>query len=221
MNVFNRVVVILEILLLIVLLVVSVVFHNEILDRLLYTLDLARTAFDTGQLATYVFFLLADIVLVLLLVALLWLELRPAPKKVVAMHNVSGTKADMSTTSVEQSLQYRIAEIAEVLKVKPVVHGSRGGVKVAIELETTPDIDVPAKAAEVAQAAREVVEGKMGLKVAGIKVHIRQAAYGKHKPSAAAPPVAAGVPAEPAPSSSAEPSTPAATTGSDNLWTQS
>lgn len=221
MNVFNRAVVILEILLLIVLLIVSAVFPTEVLDRLLYTLDLARSALVSGGLATYVFFLLAAIVLVLLLVALLWLELRPAPKKAVAVRNVSGTKADMSTASVEQSLQYRIGEIAEVLKVKPIVRGSRGGVKVAIDLETTPDIDVPAKAAEVAQAAREVVEGKMGLKVAGIKVHIRQAAYGKHKPSAAAPPVATGVPGEPKPTSSPEPSTPAATTGSDNPLAQS
>jgi uncharacterized alkaline shock family protein YloU len=221
MNLFNRAVVILEILLLIVLLIVSAVFPKEVLDTLLDTLKLARSAFDPGRLATYVFFLLADIVLVLLLVALLWLELRPVPKKAVAVRNVSGTKADMSTTSVEQSLQHRIGEIAEVLKVKPIVRGSRGGVKVAIDLETTPDIDVPAKAAEVAQAAREVVEGKMGLKVAGIKVHIRQAAYGKHKPSAAAPPVATGVPGEPTPISTPEPSTPAATTGSDNPLTQS
>ena len=221
MNVFNRAVVVLEILLLIVLLIVSAVFHTEILNSLLDILDLARSALETGQLVTYVFFLLADIVLVLLLVGLLWLELRPVPKKTVAVRNVSGTKADMSTTSVEQSLQYRIGEIAEVLKVKPIVRGSRGGVKLAIDLETTPGIDVPAKAAEVAQAAREVVEGKMGLKVAGIKVHIRQAAYGKHKPSAAASSVATGVPGEPTPSSSPEPSIPAATTGSENPLTQS
>ena len=116
MNVFNRVVVVLEILLLIVLLIVSAVVPNTVLGRLLYTAEVARTSLEARWPVSYLIFLAVVVVLILLLLALLWLELRPKAKKAVAVRNVSGAKAELGTASVEQSLQYRLSEIADVLK---------------------------------------------------------------------------------------------------------
>jgi uncharacterized alkaline shock family protein YloU len=142
------------------------------------------------------------------LVLLLWLELRPKAKKAIAVRNVSGAKAEVGTASVEQSLQHRISEIADVLKVRPTVQGKRGKVDIQIDLETTPEIDVPAKTAEVSQAARDVVEGKMGLKVAGIKVRIKHAAYGKVKPAPVPIEPPLSVPSTPTFTSTPEPAAP-------------
>jgi hypothetical protein len=185
MNVFNRAVVILEVLSLIVLLIISAVVPNTVLERLLYTAEVAKASLESRWPLSYLLFLAVAVVLILLLVVVLWLELRPRAKKAVAVRNVKGAKAEVGTASVEQSLQYRISEIADILKVRATVQGRRGGVGIQIDLETTPEIDVPAKTAEVTQAARDVVEGKMGLKVADIKVRIKHAAYGKVRPTSA------------------------------------
>lgn len=185
MNVFNRVVVILEILLLILLLIVAAVVPNTVLERLLYTGELAKTSLESRWPVSYLLFLAVAVVLILLLVLLLWLELRPKAKKGITVRNVSGAKAEIGTASVEQSLQYRISEIADVLKVRPTVQAKRGAVSIQLDLEMNPDIDVPAKTAEVSQAARDVVEGKMGLKVADIKVRIKQVGHARAKPASA------------------------------------
>jgi len=181
MNIFNRVVVVLEVLLLIILLIIAAVVPNTVLERLLYTMQQLQSALQVRWPMSYVLFLVVAIVLILLLVLLLWLELRPQGRKTVTVRTDSGTQAEVSTSSVEQSLQHRISEIADVLKVRPVVRGKRGGVDIVIDLETTPEIDIPTKMDEVSQVARELIESKMGLRITNVKVRVRQAPYGKVK----------------------------------------
>jgi uncharacterized alkaline shock family protein YloU len=186
MNMFNRAVVILGVLLLIVVLIIAAVVPDVVLERILYTTDLAKGFLEARRPTSYLLFLLVDVVLVLVFVAWLWFELKPRPRKAVSVRNVSGAKAEMSTDSVEHSLQNRLIEIGDVLKARPIVRGRRGKVDIHVDLETAPGIDVPAKTAEVAQAARDVVEGKMGLKIGSIKIHVKQAAYGRTKAAPAA-----------------------------------
>jgi hypothetical protein len=219
MNVFNRAVVIVVLLALIAFLIVTAIFPYTVVERVLNTAQAARAALE-GRWTNYLLFLLVDVVVLLLLAVLLWLETRPAPQKTVTVRNVSGARAVVSTSSVEQSLQYRISEIADVLKVRPTVHGKRGGVDILLDLETTPEIDVPAKTAEIAQAARDVVEGKMGLKVSHIKVHIKHGPYGKAKAPAAQPVAAPSVAAEPSSGSMAEQPTPPAQAEEGNPYSQ-
>lgn len=185
MNVFNRTVVILEILLLVAILIIAAVIPDVVLERVLYTTDLAKIYLETRRPVSYLLFLLVDVVLVLVLIAGLWFELKPRPKKAVSVRGIHGAQAEVSTVSVEQSLQHRLGELSDVFKVRPTVRGKRGKVDIAVDLETAPEIDVPSKTAEVSQAARDVVEGKMGLRVGGIKVHLKQVPYGKTKPAPA------------------------------------
>ncbi len=205
MNIFNRVVVLLLLLLLIVTLVIAAVVPNTLLERLIYTFQQAQDLLASRWPMSYLVFLVADAAVVLILLVVLWLQIRPRRRKLVAVRSVGGTKAEINTDSVRQSLEYRVGTLPDVVKVKSTVEGKRGGVDVVLALETTPEIDIPAKMDEVTEASRELIEGKMGLKLAGIKVQIKQAAYGRGNPppsEAAAVEDVFTAPASPEPSTS-------------------
>jgi hypothetical protein len=190
MNAFNRVVFVLFILLLIALLIVTAVVPFTVLERSIYTLQQAQNALEARWPWSYLVFLAADIVLALLAIVLLWFEVRPRAKKTLMVRTVSGTQAEVSTASVQQALQQRLSQLGDVFKVKPTVTGKGGGVDVVLELETPAEIDIPAKVDEVSQAARDVVENKMGLTVSKVKVILKHGPYGKAPPAATVAPVA-------------------------------
>jgi hypothetical protein len=130
---------------------------------------------------SYIVFLVVAISAVLLLIVLLWLEIRPATSNKVIVRGRDGTRTEVSTSSVAQSLRLHIDEIEDVFNVRSTIHGRRGGMDILLNLETTPEIDIPAKMEEVSRAARGLIEGKMGLRIAGIKVNVRQASYAAAK----------------------------------------
>jgi hypothetical protein len=186
MTIVNRTVVILEILLLIVLLIVTAVVPNTVVSQLAYTVERAQTALLDWP-RSYFLFLLVAIPAIFVLVLLLWLEIRPQTSSKVLVRGKDGTQTEVSTASVAESLRHHIDEIDDVFKVKATVRGKRGGVDILFDLETTPEIDIPAKMAEVSQAARSLIEGKMGLKIADIRVRVKQAPYGGAKKPLAEP----------------------------------
>lgn len=190
MNAFNRVVFVLFILLLIALLIVTAVVPFTVLERVIYTLQQAQNVLQARWPWSYLVFLAADIVLVLLAIVLLWFEVRPRAKKTLMVRTVSGTQAEVSTASVQQALQQRISQLGDVFKVRPTVTGKGGGVDVVLELETPAEIDIPAKVDEVSQAARDVVETRMGLRVSKVKVMLKHGPYGKAPPAASVAPAA-------------------------------
>ena len=179
MNVFNRVVVIIATLLLIVGLIVTTVVPFTVLERLTYALQQAYSTLSARWPWSYVPFLVGAVVLILVLIIVLWLEVRPHAKKTLTVRTVTGTQAEVSAASVEQGLEHHISQVADVYKVKPIVRGKRGGVDVLLELETIPEIDIPAKVEEVSLSARELIEGRMGLHVSDLKVLMKQVAYAK------------------------------------------
>lgn len=208
MNIFNRAVVVLQVVLLIVLLIVMSVVPFTVLERLQYT---AQQVQDTLQLdwpRSYVILLLAAVLLIALLVLLLWLEIRPQAKRSVTVRGSHGTEAVVSTESVAQSLQYHIREVPDVFKVKPTVRGKRSGLDIVLDLETRPEIDIPSKMEEVSQAARDLVESKMGLRIANIKVQVKHGPYGKVPEAQVAPPAPPTAPSA-LPEMSTEVTTPA------------
>jgi hypothetical protein len=175
MNIVNRALIILEIVLLIVLLIVSAVVPNTVLRQMGYAVETAETTLQLGWPRSYIVFLLVAIPVIFLLILLLWLELRPQTADRVVVRGRDGTRTEVSTRSVALTLQKHIDEIEDVFNVKSSVRGKRGGVQVLLNLETTPEIDIPAKMEMVSRAARELIEGKMGLKVANINLHVKPA----------------------------------------------
>ena len=188
MNAFNRVVFILLILLLIALLIVTAVVPFTVLERLIYTLQQAYDVLQARWPWSYLVYLAAAILVILLILVLLWLEIRPRAKKTLTVRTVSGTQAEVSTASVQQALQQRVSQVGDVFKVKPTVTGKGGGVDVLLELETPPEIDIPAKVDEVSQVARDLIENKMGLRVSKVKVLLKHGPYGKTPPAATVAP---------------------------------
>jgi len=202
MNVFNRIVVILEILLLIVLLIITMVVPNTVLSSMLYTVEQAQGALQLDWPRSYIIFLAGAIPLILLLILLLWLEIRPRTSNKVVVRGRDGTRTEVSTSAVAQSLGHHVDEIDDVFNVKSTIRGKRGGVEILLSLETTPEIDIPAKMAEVSQAARDLIEGKMGLRVADIRVQVKPASYGSAKVPQPEPAIVP--PSEPVDTASAE-----------------
>jgi len=208
MNAFNRVVFILFILLLIAALLFAVIKPFTVLDNLIYTLQQGRSILEAGWPWNYLVFLALAILVILVSLILLWMEVRPRAQKTVMVRTVGGTQAEVSTASVQQSLQQRIGQLNDVHKVRPTVTGKGGGVDVLLELETPAEIDIPSKVDEVSQVARDLIESKMGLRVSKIKVQLKHGPYAKVPPAAApvVTPVVTPVitpevvlPAEPAP----------------------
>jgi hypothetical protein len=187
MNVFNRAVAILQIVLLIILLIVAAVVPNTVLGQIGYIVEQAQTALQVGWPRSYIIFLVAAIPLIFLLIVLLWLEIRPGTSNKVVVRGRDGTRTEVSTSSVAQSLRLHVDEIEDVFNVKSAVRGKRGGMEIRLSLETTPEIDIPAKMEEVSKAARDLIEGKMGLRIADIKVNVSQASYTSAKPAQPAP----------------------------------
>jgi hypothetical protein len=188
MKIFNRIVSVLLILLLVAVLIVSAVVPFTVLERLIYTLQQAQDVLQARWPWSYLVFLAVDIVLVLLALVLLWLEIRPKAKKTLMVRTVSGTQAEVSTASVQQALQQRIGQLANVYKVRPIVTGRGGGVDIILEMETPPEIDIPAKVDEVSQVARDLVESRMGLRVSRVKVLLKHGPYGKAPPAVSVAP---------------------------------
>jgi len=135
-------------------------------------------------------------VLLVLVVLLLVLELRRGRRPTVTVRQAGGGTVELGTESVARSLEYHIGQVPGVAKVQPAVVSKGKVVTVALDLELDPMADLRAKSEEVVQLARELVEGKLGLKLAsrGLRVKVRQAPYSggaagpQPQPPARAPP---------------------------------
>jgi hypothetical protein len=107
----------------------------------------------------------------------LYLEVRRPARKRVKLEKISGGQVELAVESIEQRLKYHVDQLADVVEVIPKVKPRRNSIDVELDLETTPDIDVPMKTEEVCEVARDVVEAKMGLRLRKIKVNIKHTPY--------------------------------------------
>ncbi|MFQ5857201.1 MAG: hypothetical protein ACE5LU_16450 [Anaerolineae bacterium] len=182
MNVFNRIVIVLLLLFsvpLLLLLIGIVLFSVQAADVLSALVAGLRNISTTSKLLV----VLASLLMLVVDIVLLWFELRrPAASRTVRIRQVTGGEAEMSTDSIEGRLAYNIDQLDEVIRVTPTVAGRGKGVDVILDVETRPDIDVPAKTEEVMAVARQVVEDRMGLELTRIRVNIRHAPFPKRPP---------------------------------------
>jgi len=184
MNVFNRLVVI-------VLLVVGMIVLPVVLVLVPTRPDLVTIIGQQGLSLLKAFgepnrflFILGGILSAVLVFVvcglLLWLELRRPYGKVVRVQKVSGDEAKVTTDSIARRLEYNIDQLAEIISVRPRVMAKGKGVQIRLDVETSPEVDVPAKTEEISKVAREVIEERMGLKLAGkLEIHIKHAPYPK------------------------------------------
>jgi len=185
-NFFNRVVVILSFL---VTMVVSAIFFmapvpvlrtvNPFLQKLEANLSSLSTVDRLLQLGGGLLF---TFLVWVFCAAILWLEVRRPRAKTIKVLKVSGGEAALTVDSIANRLEYNIDQLADVIKVKPSISSGRNGVKVDLELETSPEIEVPMKTEEVQQLAKDIVENRLGLKLDSVRVVIRHAPYPQGAP---------------------------------------
>jgi hypothetical protein len=177
MNVFNRVLVVLLLLGWIGALIASLVLPGASIATLRYALDWWAQAVTTVP-GIYIHWVVAAGLLIVAVV-LLVLEIRRPRRLTVKLRQATGGIVELSTESVARSLEYHIAQVPGVTQVRPLVTSRGKTVRVALALETDPLVDVPAKSEEIIQLTRELVEGKLGLKLDrnGLVINVRQATY--------------------------------------------
>lgn len=180
MNTLNRILVVLGILLAIPLCSVLLITPLEV-ARLLQTAlgGLIQTLSQIRPEVRYGLGTLMALIVDLLLLVWLIFEVRP-PRRVVRVPTVSGAIVAVAVDSIQERLRYHLDQLADVIEVRPRVLPHRDGLQIELEVLTTPEVEVPAKAEEILQMARVVVEDKMGLRLRGKPlVRIRHAPYPK------------------------------------------
>ena len=145
------------------------------------------------------FAVVLDIIILLILIA----EVRRPTAKAIRVKKTAGGEVQVSVNSIADRLKYEVDQLSGVLRTKPQVMAKRGGVAVELDVETAAEIDVPEKAERIVETARQVVEEKMGLKLARPpKVNLRAVPYPSTpgRPRVSAQPTPKPAP-EPAPDS--------------------
>lgn len=181
MNVFNRIVTILALGLLLALVVLVALRPIETIQAVQQALGVS-SAFLAQLEASYRWLYIGARVLVgvlaaLLLVLLLWAELRRRRPKAVKVHTEAGSQATVTTDSVARRLAWHIDQLADVVSVTPQVEAHGKSVNVVLDLETRPEVDVPMKTDEVVGVAREVITERMGMQLGKIQVRIKHTPY--------------------------------------------
>ena len=176
MNIFNRIVMVLAI-------IVALIVIAFIMIRPLQAVDLARLGLrylEEGIFEEQFFYIFLAVTggLELILLVLLWLELRRRRRKSVQVDIEGGGKAKLGTSSVAQSLEYRIDELPGVRKVKPKIKSRGKDVDVIIDLDTSPSVNIPVLSAKVVELCRDILEGQLGVKIHNkVQVNVRHEPY--------------------------------------------
>jgi len=124
--------------------------------------------FLIGQIAV-------GVVTLLVLGLLVGLEIWSGQRRGVRIRTVQGGQAELDTGSISRRLSWQLDQLAEVISVVPIVKSKGGSVDIKLEIETTPDIDVPMKTEEGVEATSDLIEQDMGLKLGRLEVHVRYA----------------------------------------------
>ena len=163
MNLFNRILIILLLLLLAAASTAMMVAPQLTTSLLADAFTSMSRSTRGGSIAPIVG--ISTLILVICLI-LLWLELRWAgSSKMVEVQQVSGGRVAISADSIARRLKHDVDRLPGVVEVKPRVERKRGGLNVALDLITGPEVDIPQKTEEVCQLVRQIVETQMGMKL--------------------------------------------------------
>jgi hypothetical protein len=179
MNAFNRVVLAVLLLIAIPVCTVALVFPLPILQAI--GGQVAALVDFLNRLQVYVrvplgilFALALDIIFILFLV----LELRRPAAKAIRVRRVAGGDVLVGVGSIADGIKYEVDQLAGILRTRPKVSGKRGGVILELDVDIAAGMEVPQKAEQIVETVRQVVEERMGLKLARPpKVSLRTVSY--------------------------------------------
>jgi len=170
MNAFNRIFVIVTLVVLLVLGAFALVTPAGLLSAMQSIANWFRgTVFaaysDTGRVLVR---LILAIVWVALIGLLLWREVRRTSSRHIEIARYTGgSTIRISTDAVQEKVKEQVDAIAGVIESKVHATGHNRAVELKLEVSVTKDVDLIAKAEEVAAATRQIVQDQLGLKLAG------------------------------------------------------
>ncbi len=177
MNVFNRIVMCILILLSLAAAVFLFATHVYGLETIGNAVNALRDALYADPMIFYAF-LAATGLWAVLMIVLFILEVRRPRRKFVRIRTKSGGKAQLGVESVMQSLEYRIDELAGVRKVHPRIISHGRDVEVIVDLDTSPSVNVPVLTDQVVDLCHSIVEEQLGVKIRGkVVVNVRHEPY--------------------------------------------
>jgi len=181
MATFNRLIVILLWLGLLALCSIFAAMPLDLLARTQSGLTLLIERLQNWKNESSTDFLIAQVAFgvaaVLLLGTLLWVEVWTWQRRGVRIRTVEGGSAELDTASVSRRLGWHLDQLAEVIKVIPLVKSRGSSVDVKLEIEAAPDVDIPMKTDEVVEVTRDIIEQELGLKLGKLDVHMRCAPF--------------------------------------------
>lgn len=183
MNVFNRLFTVTGLIALIVVGAATLVAPAAVLAFIQTAADTIHTSFFANMPANarVLVRLLLAIVFVLILLALLWLELRRPAQKTVEVGKHGGTTIRISTDAIESKLRDAIDNLNGVIGSKVLAQTRGKAVEVQLDVLATKDTDLVAKAEEVSALTRSIVQEQLGLKLHNKPKIVIKAGGGKAK----------------------------------------
>jgi hypothetical protein len=132
-----------------------------------------------------------------ILIALIWdalaiflliREIKPGRKRYISVKEISGGMAQINPDSIVQQLDYAIDPLPGIIKVKPKVTAKRDKVRAEVDVTVRATTDVPKLATDLVEVIRQVLSKELGLQVAGDpQVRITVASPDQKPPSRKAP----------------------------------
>ncbi|MGD9030492.1 MAG: alkaline shock response membrane anchor protein AmaP [Anaerolineae bacterium] len=166
MNTFNRVVLVILLLLAMGICSLALVLPVQTLSATAEQADALADLLDrvrpVALLPIGIFLaLIVDLVGVLLII----LEVRRPAAKSITVQQTSGGEVTLSIASIVEQLKSEVGQLPEVLQTKPKVSARRKGVLVEVDAKIEAEAGLPNKAERIVETVRHVVEHKMGLKL--------------------------------------------------------
>lgn len=167
MNILNRILVVLGLLLALPLGVALCVAPIPILGALGQGVEgLNAWLGTTPTLARVLLGILFALAWMVVCILMLVLELRRPPRRMVRMERVDGGAVEVSLKTVAEHIAYELEQLPGILRAHPQVSARRGGVEVALDVDMAGDLEVPAQASRIVEVVRRVVEEKVGVRLA-------------------------------------------------------
>ncbi len=182
LNLLNRIVTILVIILMWFVIVVTVAAPEAALGWAQQGLDWASASAQSvgSREPAWLYLLVRAGIIVsvtLIALALMWAEVRRRKTPVVKIKSASGGEATVTAESVERRLAWHLDQLAEVVSATAMIRPRGSAIDVKVALETSPDVDIPMKTEEVIAVTRDVIGTQMGLRVNKTEVQIEHAPY--------------------------------------------
>jgi hypothetical protein len=166
MNTFNRVVLVILLLLGMVLCSLALVLPMPTLRTIALQADgLADFLSAIRPVVLLPIGILLALIVDLIGILLIILEVRRPAAKSISVEQAAGGEVTLSIASIADQLKIEVGQLPEVLQAKPRVSARRKGVVVELDAKIAAETGVPNKAERIVETVRRVVEQKMGLKL--------------------------------------------------------